>query len=1493
MPSRTRAAAALGRRHCFAVPIFMLVALPFQASADPPAPHHPGEWTAAQYWPGTSAGVQAVHLMLLRGDTLHTRPHSNLLAWGSWEPTRPQDGGLWGWKPSTDVGADALSNLTKRPLIPPPYNVFCAGHTTIPSATAGDGLLISGLDRNIAGTEQSVRFLHQTGEWGPVATLNARRYYGMGTAIPWGGTGGSAGDDWRILASAGIMYDHMTVFGGRSSAGNNVTSDLQRYQLTFAGGWDQPVTGSGSNWPVAREYHSLAAQGAGPHFLFGGKDANSALRSDFWQLKRNDLSANDAVQTYEWTGTGQQGIPTGPSAPNGPVPSARWRHVAVVDPGSGINSAKSTMYLYGGEDQTGPKDDLWKLWWDGNADPPIWKWSLLSPTGDLPGARVGATAVWDETGNRIVLFGGEGANGALADNEVYVLDSPGGSSPTWRIAQRAIGSGEPAARAQHAMGQDAGNLPHHGSSSGWCHAVVFGGDLQSGTGVTPTNEIWELFVEPGVASIYWQARTPVGSAPAARTGASVIVCERYPQSAIVLGGELAGGGGDAGVWEIPLSSGNWSQKPALAHALRGQTAIRDLDPVTALRPEVYNATTNTWTSWGPLKYQASYCMTFAAAGALWFPGPAIWGQEKTWRLDLDASNPQWSQPAVIGHGLSHPFDQCATGVLYRPNRILKVGEIDNTRYQYPTGPRGALVARYRALPLSAALDVSESSLRWRAPVDTLALSRMFHSLTLLPSGEVIATAGMGLDLDNDQNPENDAPRRRPEIWDPDYSQGETRGYWYGARTPGVLLAEEPHARGHHSAALLLPDGRVVSGGGHDSDPMAQIRSVDIYSPPYLYRAGGTPAFRPRLYGAQDHIGWGGTFEVACPDPIISACLVRPGAVTHTFNQDQLYVPLTLAAAQPSGGGHRVLLNAPASAAVAPPGNYLLFVLAADPISAKLVPSIARWVNVGAAQTTYTTWDTLPPQTVGTLQLLPGMTTTSATLRWTAPTDAGVGSALRAARYELRYVDTTAVPSAMPTLEEFLALGTVVAGMAAPQAAGLVEEITVTGLDPLNEGERRFFRLLCRDNAGSDRNWSGLSNEVYQEQPLGCPFVDTQTAFGWQEENSILGRSLTGALALDGYRLRHVPAPTDGRIHLRVRENEQELTTLDQMRLIAIDHAPGVAAYALGDEVVLGTRAPASRVTTAAGLDLTSLLDGSGEGLLGGPGDTLYVTLSSTAPTGAFGAGAAADPGEIIIDDGGKGGGNPLTWREPDRMSAAAVDAQVLGTTGIRLESRDASGQWQPLAHRYPREHSDKAVFEVPESAPLRLVFVGTHRLRSIGRFVRSGDAFTARKLPLLSATHTRLGDVATAVDTTGNLTTELAAGDTVALEFGWSEIPVGQVRELLLLSRGVYTANLPARGEESGGPPAAFSFHGARPNPFAGGTALRFALPHGVHVRLEVLDAQGRRVALLANDRLEPGEHALTWNGDTTSGTKAGPGVYFYRFEAGEHRARGKLVLTK
>jgi hypothetical protein len=147
-------------------------------------------------------------------------------------------------------------------------------------------------------------------------------------------------------------------------------------------------------------------------------------------------------------------------------------------------------------------------------------------------------------------------------------------------------------------------------------------------------------------------------------------------------------------------------------------------------------------------------------------------------------------------------------------------------------------------------------------------------------------------------------------------------------------------RAYHSTALLLPDGRVFS-AGDDLHPretdgsVSRTDTAEIYSPPYLFKGP-----RPTIDAAPDVLHWGEAFGVGSASPGLSyAVLVAPGATTHAADMHQRIVGLQLTAAMPGAG---LSVVAPPSAAVAPPGYYMLFLL-----NDAGVPSVARWVRLGA------------------------------------------------------------------------------------------------------------------------------------------------------------------------------------------------------------------------------------------------------------------------------------------------------------------------------------------------------------------------------------------------------------------------------------------------------------------------------------------------------------------------------------------------------------------
>jgi hypothetical protein len=101
----------------------------------------------------------------------------------------------------------------------------------------------------------------------------------------------------------------------------------------------------------------------------------------------------------------------------------------------------------------------------------------------------------------------------------------------------------------------------------------------------------------------------------------------------------------------------------------------------------------------------------------------------------------------------------------------------------------------------------------------------------------------------------------------------------------------------------------------------------------------------------------------------------------------------------------------------------------------------------------------------------------------------------------------------------------------------------------------------------------------------------------------------------------------------------------------------------------------------------------------------------------------------------------------------------------------------------------------------------------------------------------------------------------------------------------------PARASGSESIPTRFALWQNKPNPFSALTTIRFDLPTGAMVQLELFDVQGRRVKVVANHYFPAGYQAVEWDHRNDSGAISRPGVYLYRLIAGPLRAERKMVL--
>lgn len=320
-------------------------------------------------------------------------------------------------------------------------------------------------------------------------------------------------------------------------------------------------------------------------------------------------------------------------------------------------------------------------------------------------------------------------------------------------------------------------------------------------------------------------------------------------------------------------------------------------------------------------------------GHVLFAGP---GPSPSWNFDPSGTVGTFTE----GPGFEYQHNN-GSAAMYEPGKILMVGGFT------PLDP-------FRTA--AHTIDLKGNS-TW-TEVASMHSNRSYPTATVLPDGKVLVTGGTkctgGPRIDclmNGQTPVGAATR--PEMWDP-----VTNKWTFLARSLARPNYPDGIPRSYHSIALLLPDARVLVGGGglpaaggevvgttkcvdrDNSKPECLKfghKDVEFYSPPYLFDANGNPASRPGITSAPNTLIYGQTFNVSFSStaPITSVVLIRLPSVTHTVNFDQRRVVLNSVPTSSTS----LSVTAPPDPKDCPPGPYMLFLLSNG------VPSKAKIVTV--------------------------------------------------------------------------------------------------------------------------------------------------------------------------------------------------------------------------------------------------------------------------------------------------------------------------------------------------------------------------------------------------------------------------------------------------------------------------------------------------------------------------------------------------------------------
>jgi hypothetical protein len=222
------------------------------------------------------------------------------------------------------------------------------------------------------------------------------------------------------------------------------------------------------------------------------------------------------------------------------------------------------------------------------------------------------------------------------------------------------------------------------------------------------------------------------------------------------------------------------------------------------------------------------------------------------------------------------------------------------------GVNGAAVARNPQTVEVIDLTSPGPGTAWNTPALTMQHSRFNVNAVLLPDGTVFIVGGL---------------RAGTKFIAPDpVLEGEVFDPATGTFT---LTPPMQFPRQYHSVAVLLPDGRVLCAGGIDPTHPVQSnqRQLEVYSPHYLDMGP-----RPQI-----------TALPATASQIDRVVLIRPNTVTHHTDAEHRWIRVPIVATT----GSSIDVQMPATASIAPPGPYMLFL-----VDTSGVPSEAEFIRIG-------------------------------------------------------------------------------------------------------------------------------------------------------------------------------------------------------------------------------------------------------------------------------------------------------------------------------------------------------------------------------------------------------------------------------------------------------------------------------------------------------------------------------------------------------------------
>ena len=258
------------------------------------------------------------------------------------------------------------------------------------------------------------------------------------------------------------------------------------------------------------------------------------------------------------------------------------------------------------------------------------------------------------------------------------------------------------------------------------------------------------------------------------------------------------------------------------------------------------------------------------------------------------------------------------------------------------------------------MEFTDPSPKWRK-VGTILEPLATTKVVLLPDGNVVVGQGVNRTVQcapGDLQCFDQKEGHFFQMFDPSVVD---RGENISARR----LARTTVSRGLHGTATLLPDATVFFAGENREalirsddprfpmgssyagelpagDPDQGVPVGQVFSPPYLFKAGGGRAVRPAIADSPREIDYRGHFDLkvsGSPAAIGSVVLLRSDHNTHSLTAGDRYISLAFRQKGDARKGE-LRVVAPTLPAQAVPGVYMLFV-----VDKNGTPSMGRQIRI--------------------------------------------------------------------------------------------------------------------------------------------------------------------------------------------------------------------------------------------------------------------------------------------------------------------------------------------------------------------------------------------------------------------------------------------------------------------------------------------------------------------------------------------------------------------